>query len=92
MKEECFCMVEAPTYVGMMEIIDSMMKSADIELVWYRKIGGGMMAACFRGELGAAVIAVDVGRNLSKERGFELRELVLSRPDPVITKFLAEGL
>lgn len=83
-------MVEVSTYVGMMEIIDSMMKAADVELVWYMKIDGGMMAACFRGDLGAVVIAVEAGRNLSKEKGFELRELVLSRPDPVITKFLAE--
>lgn len=88
MKEECFCLVELPSYVGMMELIDNMMKAAEVELVWYKKIGGGMMTACFRGGLGATAIVADKARSFSKEKGLELREVVLSRPDTVIAKFL----
>ena len=91
MKEKCFCLVEGLTYVGIMGVIDTMMKAADVELVWCTKINAGMMTACFHGDLGSVKIAVDAERNLSKEKGFELREVILSRPDPVIAKFLAEG-
>ena len=47
----CYLFVEAATYVGMMEIIDGILKSAAVSHVFTKKIGGGMITACFSGEI-----------------------------------------
>lgn len=54
-------LVETKGLVGAIEAADAMVKSANVQLVGYEKIGSGLVTVMVRGDVGAVKAAVDAG-------------------------------
>ena len=61
MQKEALGMVETRGLVGAIEAADAMVKSANVSLVGYEKIGSGLVTVMVRGDVGAVKAAVDAG-------------------------------
>ena len=59
MQQEALGMVETKGLVGAIEAADAMVKSANVSLVGYEKIGSGLVTVMVRGDVGAVKAAVD---------------------------------
>ncbi|PLL86246.1 propanediol utilization microcompartment protein PduA, partial [Klebsiella pneumoniae] len=54
-------LVETKGLVGAIEAADAMVKSANVQLIGYEKIGSGLITVMVRGDVGAVKAAVDAG-------------------------------
>ena len=83
MQQEALGMVETKGLVGAIEAADAMVKSANVSLVGYEKIGSGLVTVMVRGDVGAVKAAVDAGACSAEKVG----EVVASTssPDPTPT-------
>ena len=61
MQKEALGMIETKGLVGAIEAADSMVKSANVTLVGYEKIGSGLVTVMVRGDVGAVKASVDAG-------------------------------
>lgn len=52
-------LVETKGLVGAIEAADAMVKSANVQLIGYEKIGSGLITVMVRGDVGAVKAAVD---------------------------------
>ena len=59
MQQEALGMVETKGLVGAIEAADAMVKSANVSLVGYEKIGSGLVTVMVRGDVGAVKASVD---------------------------------
>ena len=59
MQKEALGMIETKGLVGAIEAADSMVKSANVTLVGYEKIGSGLVTVMVRGDVGAVKASVD---------------------------------
>ena len=91
MKKESFGLVEGNSYVGMMEIVDSMLKTANLQLVTLSRIGRGLMVACFHGEVGSMSLSLDNARSLASERNGVLRTVLITNPHSTVYSLLMQG-
>jgi len=62
-------MVETSGFVGAVEAADAMTKSANVELVGYKKIGMGFVTVLVRGDVGACKASVDAGAAAAQKVG-----------------------
>ena len=61
MQKEALGMIETKGLVGAVEAADAMVKSANVTLVGYEKIGSGLVTVMVRGDVGAVKASVDAG-------------------------------
>lgn len=61
MQQEALGMVETKGLVSAIEAADTMVKSANVTLVGYEKIGSGLVTVMVRGDVGAVKAATDAG-------------------------------
>ena len=61
MQKEALGMIETKGLVGAIEAADAMVKSANVTLVGYEKIGSGLVTVMVRGDVGAVKAAVAAG-------------------------------
>lgn len=73
-------MIETRGFVGAVEAIDSMVKSANVKLVGIEKVGGGYVSVFVRGEVGAVKAAIDAGTAAAKKVGEVVSVHVIPRP------------
>ncbi len=73
-------MVECMGLVAMIEAADTMVKTANVELVGYEKIDAGLVTAIVRGEVGAVRAAVDAGAAAANRVGKVVGTHVIPRP------------
>ena len=59
MQKEALGMIETKGLVGAIEAADAMVKSANVTLVGYEKIGSGLVTVMVRGDVGAVKASVD---------------------------------
>ena len=84
-------LVETKGLVGAIEAADAMVKSANVQLVGYEKIGSGLITVMVRGDVGAVKAAVDagsaaasaVGEVKSRAHTVMLRLFYLNRHNPI---------
>ena len=62
MQKEALGMIETKGLVGAIEAADAMVKSANVTLVGYEKIGSGLVTVMVRGDVGAVKASVDAGQ------------------------------
>ena len=74
MQQEALGMVETKGLVGAIEAADAMVKSANVSLVGYEKIGSGLVTVMVRGDVGAVKAATDAGA-AAAERVLSSRQL-----------------
>ncbi len=88
MQSEALGMVETKGLVGAIEAADSMVKSANVTLVGYEKIGSGLVTVMVRGDVGAVKAAVDAGSASAEKVGEVVSTHVIPRPHTDVEKIL----
>ncbi|GAA0076358.1 propanediol utilization microcompartment protein PduA [Clostridium sp. CTA-5] len=73
-------MVETKGLVGAIEAADAMVKSANVTLVGYEKIGSGLVTVMVRGDVGAVKAATDAGAAAAQKVGEVVSIHVIPRP------------
>lgn len=86
---EALGMVETKGYVGAIEAADAMVKSANVTLIGYQKVGAGLVTVCVRGDVGAVKAAVDAGAAAAGAVGEEVvSKHVIPRPHADVEQLL----
>lgn len=88
MQNEALGMVETKGLVGAIEAADSMVKSANVTLVGYEKIGSGLVTVMVRGDVGAVKASVDAGAASAEKVGEVVSVHVIPRPHTDVEKIL----
>jgi len=81
-------MVETKGLVGAIEAMDTMVKSANIEVVGLKEIGAGYVSVFVEGDVGAVKAAVDAGAAAVKKIGEIVSVHVIARPSDETMKAL----
>lgn len=82
-------MVETKGYVGAVEAADAMVKSANVTLIGYQKVGAGLVTVLVRGDVGAVKAAVDAGAAAAAKVGEEVvSKHVIPRPHADVEQLL----
>ncbi|MDS3861119.1 BMC domain-containing protein [Thermosynechococcaceae cyanobacterium BACA0444] len=84
-------LVSAQSFPAIVGIADHMLKSSDVHLIGYEKIGSGHCTAIVRGNISDVRLAVAEGAERASQFGQELSTLVLARPDPNLDQILPIG-
>ncbi|WP_224653900.1 propanediol utilization system shell hexameric protein GrpH, partial [Escherichia coli] len=69
MQQAALGMVETKGLVSAIEAADTMVKSANVTLVGYEKIGSGLVTVMVRGDVGAVKAATDAGSAAASKVG-----------------------
>ena len=80
MQKEALGMIETKGLVGAIEAADAMVKSANVSLVGYEKIGSGLVTVMVRGDVGAVKAAVEAGTSAASKLGELVATHVIPRP------------
>ncbi|ENL8242766.1 propanediol utilization microcompartment protein PduA [Klebsiella quasipneumoniae] len=90
MQQEALGMVETKGLTAAIEAADAMVKSANVMLVGYEKIGSGLVTVIVRGDVGAVKAATDAGaaRNVGEVKAVH----VIPRPHTDVEKILPKGI
>ena len=84
-------MIETRGFTAMVEAADAMVKSAEVELVGFEKIGGGYVTAVVRGDVAAVRAAVDAGSLAAEKVGEMISVHVIPRPNSAVDAALPLG-
>ena len=92
MQKEALGMIETRGLVGAIEAADAMVKSANVTLIGYEKIGSGLVTVMVRGDVGAVKAAVDAGSCAAEKVGEIVSQHVIPSPHTDVEKILPQGL
>jgi ethanolamine utilization protein EutM len=81
-------MVETRGLVAAIEALDSMVKSANVEVLGMKEIGGGLVSVFVEGDVGAVKAAIDAGAESVKKIGDLVSVHVIPRPSDEIMALL----
>ncbi len=81
-------MIETKGLVGAIEAADAMVKSANVTLVGYEKIGSGLVTVMVRGDVGAVKAAIDSGAVAAAAVGEVTSSHVIPRPHSDVEKII----
>ena len=81
-------LIETKGLVGAIVAADAMVKSANVQLVGYEKIGSGLVTVMVRGDVGAVKAAVDAGTVAAGDVGNVISTHVIPRPHSDVEVFL----
>lgn len=88
MQKEALGMIETKGLVGAIEAADAMVKSANVTLVGYEKIGSGLVTVMVRGDVGAVKAATDAGAAAAQRVGELVSVHVIPRPHAEVETIL----
>ncbi|MFP4017096.1 MAG: BMC domain-containing protein [Halanaerobiales bacterium] len=88
MSGQALGMIETRGFVASVEAADVMVKSANVQLVAYEKIGSGMVTVIVRGDVGAVKAAVEAAAEAVARVGELLGYDVIARPDTGVEAIL----
>ena len=75
-------LVSTQSFPAIVGTADMMLKSAEVTLVGYEKIGGGHCTAVIRGNIADVRLAVEEGAKTAEQFGQLISKLVIARPMP----------
>lgn len=84
-------MVETRGFVAVVEAADTMLKTAEVRLVGYERIGSAYCCATVQGELAAVKAAVDAGAAAARRVGEVVSARVIARPHPGLDEAFGFG-
>lgn len=87
MANEAIGMIECKGLVCLMEASDAALKSADVQMTGWEKIGSGLVTAFFTGNVAAVKAAVDAGADAAGQIGEVVAVQVIPRPHDDLGKF-----
>lgn len=85
-------LVETKGLVGAIEAADAMVKSANVQLIGYEKIGSGLITVMVRGDVGAVKAAVDAGSAAASVNGEVKSSHVIPRPHSDVEAILPKSV
>src|SRR5438105_15304740 len=85
---EALGMIETKGLVALVEARDAMIKSANVTLIGWQKIGSGMVTALVVGDVAAVKAAVDAGAAAAGRVGEVIGVQVIPRPHEDISTVL----
>ncbi|MCR1898402.1 ethanolamine utilization microcompartment protein EutM [Irregularibacter muris] len=88
MSNEALGMIETRGLVGAIEAADAMVKSANVSLIGYNKIGSGLVTVMVRGDVGAVKAATDAGCAAATRVGEVVSVHVIPRPHTDVENIL----
>ncbi|MGN2369957.1 MULTISPECIES: propanediol utilization microcompartment protein PduA [Clostridium] len=91
MMHDALGMVETKGLIGAIEAADAMVKSANVILVGYEKIGSGLVTVMVRGDVGAVKAATDAGAAAAQKVGEVVSIHVIPRPHIDTEKILPQS-
>ena len=78
--QEALGMIETRGLVASIEAADAMVKSANVVLVSYEKVGGGLVTVLVRGDVAAVKAATDAGAAAARKIGELISVHVIPSP------------
>ena len=85
-------MLETRGYVGAVEAVDTMVKSANVEILGVKEIGGGLVSVFVEGDVGAVKAAIDAGATSVKKIGDLVSIHVIAKPGEETKKMIPTQL
>jgi ethanolamine utilization protein EutM len=86
MAKQAIGMIECKGLVGLMEASDAALKSADVKMSGWEKIGSGIVTGFFVGDVAAVKAAVEAGADAGNQIGEVLAVQVIARPHDDLSK------
>ncbi len=86
MAKQAVGMIETKGLITLLEACDAALKSADVTMSGWDKIGSGMVTAFFVGDVAAVKAAVDAGAEAASQVGDVLGVQVIPRPHEDLAK------
>ncbi|MGF1530251.1 MAG: BMC domain-containing protein [Puniceicoccaceae bacterium] len=86
MAKQAIGMIECKGLVSLMEASDAALKSADVTMTGYEKIGSGLVTGFFTGDVAAVKAAVDAGAEAGRAVGEVMAVQVIPRPHDDLAK------
>lgn len=86
MAKQAIGMIECKGLVSLMEASDAALKSADVVMTGYEKIGSGLVTAFFTGDVAAVKAAVEAGADAAAAVGEVVAVQVIPRPHDDLSK------
>ncbi|MGL5650494.1 MAG: BMC domain-containing protein [Paraclostridium sp.] len=80
--------VEVKSLIGAIQAADTMLKSADVELVDIDLVGSGIVAAIIKGDVAAVKAAVENGEESAERLAEIISTNVIARPHDEVSKIL----
>ena len=91
MASQALGMIETKGLVTLLEACDAALKSADVTLTGWEKVGSGLVTAFIRGDGAAVKAAVDAGAAAGQAVGEVVSVQVIPRPHVDLSR-LSKGL
>lgn len=80
--------VEVKSLIGAIQAADTMLKSADVELLDINLVGSGIVAAIVKGDVAAVSAAVENGKESASKIAETISSNVIARPHDEVDKIL----
>jgi len=80
MAQEALGMIETKGFCALLEACDAALKSPNVTLTGWEKIGSGLVTGFFRGDVAAVKAAVDAGADAASQVGEVVSVQVIPRP------------
>lgn len=77
---EALGMLETKGLVCLIEGVDAMLKSANVQMIGWEKVGSGMVTAFVSGDVAAVKAAIDAGASAASKIGEVVSVQVIPRP------------
>jgi len=81
-------MIETKGIVGLIEATDAMVKTANVTLTKYERVGGGYVTTLVRGDVGAVKAAVTAGAEAAAKVGELVSQHVIPAPHDMLEAIL----
>lgn len=86
MAKQAVGMIECKGFVSLIEASDAALKSADVSMTGWEKIGSGLVTAFFTGDVAAVKAAVEAGADAAGQVGEVVAVQVIPRPHDDLSK------
>ena len=88
MPQQALGMVETKGLVALIEASDAMMKSANVTMIGWDKVGSGMVTSFVVGDVAAVKAAVDAGAAAAGKIGQVIGVHIIARPHDELTAMM----
>lgn len=88
MAQQAIGMVETKGLVALIEASDAMLKSANVEMIGWDKVGSGMVTSFVTGDVAAVKAAVDAGAAAAGRVGDVIGVHIIARPHDELVAML----
>ncbi|MEO1999697.1 MAG: BMC domain-containing protein [Planctomycetaceae bacterium] len=89
---EALGMIETRGLICLIEAVDSMLKSANVQMMGWEKVGSGLVTAFVSGDVAAVKAAVDAGAGAASKLGEVVSVQVIPRPHEELSGVLPKAV